>query len=292
MTMKKIKIHIFIFSALAFLNACNTFTEPTKEEIALQDNEAQIQQYVTDNGLTPTKTTSGLYYVITNSKPDNSLPTQGDLVTVRYQGKLLNGQVYDDYSTEDFQFIGGVTDPRAITSLNELVGAMRIGEKATAIVPFFLAHGSILYRGNTGLTLPPYTPIVLEVDLISSKTEQEQIDEYIANSGETYQRTESGIYYRILREGEGEDTPVDNSTVQVKYTGRFLDGEIFDQALIQPFTFTVGRGNVIDAWDEIIPLMKQGELRRVIIPHELAYGTQGNKGIPPYTPLTFDIELL
>lgn len=87
----------------------------------------------------------------------------------------------------------------------------------------------------------------------------------------------------------------------VNYTGWLYDpaqpdrkGRQFDTSVgRQPFTFTVGAGQVIRGWDQGVPGMKVGGQRRLIIPPELAYGSAGAGGaIPPNATLVFDIELL
>ena len=107
-------------------------------------------------------------------------------------------------------------------------------------------------------------------------------------------KTNTGIRYVIEKEGVG-DPPNPGDIVSVLYTGTFLNGKTFDrdQDPAHPFTFRLGRGLVIEGWDEVLQLMKPGEKRFVIIPAELAYGTLGRvPGIPRDTVLTFDLELL
>jgi FKBP-type peptidyl-prolyl cis-trans isomerase len=107
-------------------------------------------------------------------------------------------------------------------------------------------------------------------------------------------KTNTGIRYIIMREGEGE-MPKPGNKVSVLYVGRLLDGKIFDQNQDRdhPFAFRVRRGMVIEGWDEIIPLMKRGEKRLVIVPPELAYGTRGEPPkIPRNATLVFEIDLL
>ena len=107
-------------------------------------------------------------------------------------------------------------------------------------------------------------------------------------------KTGAGIRYIVLQEGKGElGKPGDKAAVL--YVGRLLNGTIFDQATEhdKPFAFRVGRGAVIEGWDQILQLMKPGEKRLVIIPPELAYGTRGQPPkIPRGATLVFEMEVL
>ena len=100
------------------------------------------------------------------------------------------------------------------------------------------------------------------------------------------------MYVKSVKKGTGPKVePM--QTVKVHYTGRFVDGTVFDSSVErgEPFTFTVGAGQVIPGWDATVSDMKVGDKVTVLIPSDLAYG-EGRQGIPPYSPLVFDIELL
>ncbi len=107
-------------------------------------------------------------------------------------------------------------------------------------------------------------------------------------------KTSTGIRYIVLREGQGE-TGKPGDKARVLYVGRLLNGTVFDQATEpdKAFTFRVGRGQVIEGWDQILQQMKPGEKRLVIIPPELAYGTRGQPPkIPRSATLVFEMEVL
>lgn len=105
--------------------------------------------------------------------------------------------------------------------------------------------------------------------------------------------TASGLQISELSAGTGEEAR-SGQNVSVHYTGWLTDGTKFDSSRDrgQPFTFGLGRGQVIKGWDEGVAGMKVGGRRRLTIPSELGYGRQGAGPIPPGATLVFTVELL
>lgn len=103
--------------------------------------------------------------------------------------------------------------------------------------------------------------------------------------------TLSGLQYEILEEGEGE-TPAASDTVTVHYTGRLLDGTVFDSSVErgEPARFPLNR--VIPGWTEGLQLMSPGARFRFWIPASLAYGEQAPPQIGPNQVLDFEVELI
>jgi len=93
----------------------------------------------------------------------------------------------------------------------------------------------------------------------------------------------------------GGRSPRKGELVSVHYTGRFLDGQVFDSSVDrkEPFAFVLGAGQVIKGWDLGVAKMKIGDKIKLTLPAELAYGSAGYPGaIPPNATLVFEIELL
>ena len=106
--------------------------------------------------------------------------------------------------------------------------------------------------------------------------------------------TPSGLQYEDIVEGTGVN-PEPGQTVTVHYVGTFEDGRKFDASTdrSQPFSFQIGRGQVIKGWDEGVLSMKVGGKRKLTIPPDLGYGARGAGGvIPPNATLLFEVELL
>lgn len=126
--------------------------------------------------------------------------------------------------------------------------------------------------------------------------DQKVIQDYLTKNNLTAkaQKTESGLYYIQDTEGAGA-TPTAGDNIKVHYTGKLLDGTVFDSSKKtgNPIDFQIGVGMVIPGWEEGLMMMKKGGKRTLIIPSGLAYGPNGQPGaIPANSVLLFDVELL
>jgi FKBP-type peptidyl-prolyl cis-trans isomerase FkpA len=121
--------------------------------------------------------------------------------------------------------------------------------------------------------------------------EKPSMDQYLADNKITAKPTASGLIYVETKKGSGAN-PKPTEIVKVHYTGMFLDGKVFDSSVErgEPVEFPLNQ--VIPGWTEGLQLMKKGGKAKLILPSVIAYGAQGNQGIPPYSPLVFEVELI
>lgn len=121
-----------------------------------------------------------------------------------------------------------------------------------------------------------------------AERDQNRIINYAIDHLLDIRATNSGLYYRIIEAGEGPPASW-GDYVTVNYTGKFLDGRIFDQA--RDYKFYVG--NMIKGWNEGLQMLKKGGEALFLIPSRLAYGSEGaGSVIPPDEVLMFEIELI
>ncbi len=126
------------------------------------------------------------------------------------------------------------------------------------------------------------------------KAELKAADEALVLITRGMKKTESGLFYKITKDGEGP-TPTKGRKVSVHYKGTLVDGTVFDSSYQrnEPIEFSVGLGQVIKGWDEGIMLLNKGAIARFVIPSNLGYGKQGaGKIIPPNSTLIFEVELV
>ena len=118
-------------------------------------------------------------------------------------------------------------------------------------------------------------------------------DDFLAANGKRAEvkTTPSGLQYEVLEEGRGA-TPQTGDRVTVHYTGKLIDGSVFDSSVDRGVPATFGVTQVIPGWVEALQLMKAGAKYRLFIPSQLAYGEQGAGPIGPNQTLIFDVELL
>lgn len=120
--------------------------------------------------------------------------------------------------------------------------------------------------------------------------------DYDPELGVDFERLEErdrGLFLEDRQEGDGDEAE-EGTTVLVHYTGALPDGSVFDSSRDgEPFSFTLGAGEVIEGWEEGVRGMREGGVRLLVIPPQLAYGEQGAADvIPPGATLVFEVELV
>lgn len=129
-----------------------------------------------------------------------------------------------------------------------------------------------------------------EREAVAAKAQEEALKSHI----DGLDQTASGLYYKIEKQGNGPKA-TSGQNVRVHYTGKLLDGTVFDSSYRRNDTisFTLGQNQVIPGWEEGISLLSQGAKAKLVIPSSLAYGASGAGGvIPPHATLIFEIELV
>jgi len=191
-------------------------------------------------------------------------------------------------------------------SFEEALMMMAEGDSAS-----FMVNADSVYMKTFGVKeLPKFIEkgsyLTFYVKLHKVKTQQELMNElseketklrnaYLTQNNITTAPTESGLYFIEQAPGSGKLIAA-GQTVTVKYTGKFLNGKVFDASDLhkdeKPIEFLAGKGQVIRGWDEALLKMKKGGKASLIIPSQLGYGFQENGPIPPFTTLVFDLEVV
>lgn len=152
--MRYLSLLLAVFGLALF--ACKDKSLSPEEQ--LQEDIAQIEQYLKDKGLTAQSTASGLHYIITQEGVGPH-PTLQNKVTVRYKGYFLDGSVFDQTNgTDTIAFLlSGL-----IEGWQECIPLLKAGGKGTFLLPSALAYGP-----NGQGAIPPNTPLVFEIELVS-----------------------------------------------------------------------------------------------------------------------------
>ena len=290
---------LILFSVLAVsgLSACmNKSTDPSAQKF--NDNDAEIQTYVsrTTEVASGTLATSGLYYKITRPNPTAKLATVGEELEFTYKATNLQGQHVDSTRA-----VAPVYYPLGIRSvfpgLEQGLSLMREGEKAILLMPSYLA-----YNDQAKPNLPAYSVVRFDVTLARSRSEDQQINEYIARQKLTVtETTASGV--RFIRTNPPVSAtavvPPAGQTLFIRYLGKQLRTATAFDSTTGPETreFVLGQNKLIKGFEEGLAKLKAGEKATIIFPSSLGYSIQGlvqknQYVITPYAPLRFDLELV
>jgi FKBP-type peptidyl-prolyl cis-trans isomerase FkpA len=269
-----------------------------------------------------TRTPTGLYYKTLKTQPNAMKPELGDFVSIGMINKTHNDSVlfnsYTDLRTmgKPIQFTIG--KPAYEGDFIEGIFLMGIGDSTN----FYISADSFYLKILKLPDLPPFiqpgTDLSITIklfDIISKKDfekqqqdmvkkynerveifkteEPQKIKWYIDSSKHKFKPTASGLYYEVIKKGKGQKIE-NGDTISVHYTGKFVDGSIFDSSVGKnPVKFPIGAGLMIKGWEEGITYLKKGSKAVILIPSFLGYGEKGaGQLIPPYTPLVYEIEIM
>lgn len=293
-------------SLMVAIVACEQ-TEDVYQDRKTRENKAEIRDYLAQNQLVADSLRSGLYYIIKNINANASKPQVGDEVTFRYIAKRLDGVVVDSsqvgindvfirsYNSRD---ISGLMVYRfnPVPSFEELMATplekVREGDKITLFVPW-----SLRGTGDVSLLAPLYIPIRYDIEILKVRSEEKQIDDYVAlNKIQGLERNDANGL-RFVRTLAYPDSAIIalNTTVSVTYTGRAVrNGKQFDAGTLDVNVVDpngTASGGVVKGFNDGIAKLRYGEKAIVIFPSALGYGVVGSgTKIPAYSPLSFEIE--
>lgn len=255
-----------------------------------------------------TKDETGFYYKFYVENTDSAKLDKGSYVIFTHRLYTVDTVLFENYPMEWM-----IQDPVFKGDLNEALMHLHNGDSVTLI---FNADSFAHYYFGMDEFQPELKEREIYIDLkvltaftseqvaeMQQKhneemaalrdSEAERMAQYIAENGITAKPTASGLIYVKKSAGKGAKA-VDGKLVSVHYTGKLLDGTVFDSSIErgEPIQFVLGTHQVIPGWEQGIALMQEGEKGTLIIPSNLAYGEYGSGPIPPFSPLVFDVELV
>jgi FKBP-type peptidyl-prolyl cis-trans isomerase len=295
------KFTYFLISAFCFsllFSACNK-TIDSATDTALTDNNTVIDKYVADKKLASiTKTASGLRYQFITQNTTGQKPTIGEEIIIHYKlFRVADGVVLDssDRTKGKEAPLGfAYTGKTLLLGMEEAFAFMKKGERILLLMPNTLAYGP-----QTSSTVPAYSAIGVDMEIVNIRTEEQQITDYIAkkkaslpdSAAKKYvpETTSSGL--RIIKTFTNTKAMVaTGQNVKVNYVGKLLNDSPFDAGSL---SVVLGSGSTIKGFEEGISKMRLGEKAIIIFPSTVGYGATGSgTTIPPYAPLIFEIEIV
>ena len=270
---------------------------------------------------------NGLLYRFETTNPEGAQPQAGDVLVGELLLRLENDTLFTNVGNAD-RIFQVAESPMFKGDILEGLLMMHVGDKAIFKIPAdsignFMQESQMppMYKKDAGQFF--YYEISLMDIVTKDELAQEQANfieemnqrkeeepatlaKYIADNNITAKPTKSGLYVIVNKKGTGAKVAA-GKKVSVNYTGRLLDGTLFDTSreadakeadkvqpgrTYEPLTYTVGAQPMIKGWDEGIMGQTAGSDITLIMPSELAYGARGaGKDIMPYSPLVFNLTI-
>ncbi|MBR3724155.1 MAG: FKBP-type peptidyl-prolyl cis-trans isomerase [Bacteroidales bacterium] len=269
---------------------------------------------------------NGLLYRFETTNPEGAQPSAGDLLVGELILRLENDTLFNNTGNPD-RIFQVAEAPMFKGDIQEGLLMMHVGDRAIFKIPadsigkFMQGQMPPMYESGAGQFFYyeiSLMDIVTKEDLAQEQANfieemnQRKEDEpatlakYIADNNITVKPTKSGLYVIVNKKGNGPKVAA-GKKVAVNYTGRLLDGTLFDTSReadareankyqegreYTPLTYTVGEQPMIKGWDEGIMGQTAGSDITLVMPSELAYGGRGaGKDIMPYSPLVFNLTI-
>ena len=235
---------------------------------------------------------SGIYYEVI-SPGSGADVAYSDQVALLLTIKSLDGKYTSldtfNFNNRYYDYLG-YFNPEGVR-----IGVKEVLKKKTGVlrmvIPSRLAFGR---NGNSNI--PGNASLDIKVTVVDKNKLREYEDfgikKYMATKGLSgFTKTSSGIYYKIADPGTKSAIAID-STITVEYSGKFLNGVEFDKATAGN-GYTLPLDGFIEAWKEIVPLIKEGGSLQLITPSSSAYGVQGDRtrGMPAFSSLDFTLKV-
>jgi FKBP-type peptidyl-prolyl cis-trans isomerase len=254
-------------------------------------------------------TPSGLKYNLIEEKGGRN-PEFGDMLRMHLIYKDKSGKVLYNSSELGDAFVIELTSPTFVGGIEEGFAMMSEGDSAVFLVPADSIF-SKTFKQPRPSTIGADDLLRFEVRLKEVMSKEEfrkdtkrtsennnvdelrQIELYMGDNEISVQPAKPGVYFIVFKEGKGEIAKPGDK-VEVRYTGSFLNGEMFDASgkNNENLIYTLGDGTHLQAWEEAIATMRPGGVARLILTSSNAYGATGLDPVPPNSPIIFDIELV
>lgn len=293
---KKLSLYTFaLLGSLMLFNSC----KKEYESIETLDTRT-IEEYLAKNNIPELKDPSGFYYQII-AEGTGAAVVNSDSVYYTYDFKHTNGTSFlknGDYTipgtflgyTDRFNFL-------TIPGVRLTLAKLKKGGTARVILPSRMAFGK---NGQPALGVESNEIVVIDLGLMNF-SKQYEVDNFVINKFVTANNLQpvldpTRVRYVISAEGTNKQDLKETSVVNVKYTGRLLNGTVFDSST-DGVTFTLNE--LIKGWYKVMPgKIGTGGKIRLLVPSDLGYGKSaqtdaaGNVTIPGNSCLDFDIEIV
>ncbi len=247
-----------------------------------------------------------LYKIHTHNKGPKA--KCGDYLSVQMDYRTNEDSLLFDSHGKTFPL--ELVEPVFAGDINDALKLLAEGDSAT----FVIRADSFLLKNAKMIQLPTFvnedSKIIFDVKLHDIQTleeieaaqskKQAQAIQQEANAIKSYtqhympkvKQRPSGLFFQPKKQGKGKRARI-GSKVKLHYTGKFLNGKTFASSYDnnKPVSFTVGKGEVIDGWEEGVSLMRQGDEAILVLPSSIGY-KKGRGQVPANTPLVFEVKLL